>query len=354
MYCPKCGIENPDNAKVCNSCNWVLISTSTSAPNPDTKTSGLAIASFVLGILSVLFAIFTAIPAIILGIISLVKISKSAGQLKGKGFAIVGIAIPAVWLPLSLLLLLIPGLSNARRHTIYVKQMAQLLNIDTALELFKNEFGDYPPSDALDPAGKPYCGAMKLCEAMMGRDLLGFHRYSDFRRDGMNAEGTIKLYPGKPELYDQYIRKGPYLPPENANAFRLNEIFENVGPFDGNNLVICDTYAKKRRSGRTIGMPVLYYRANASTTAHDISNPDNPENIYNYKDNHALLALGVPGKKHPLFEDPTIFYKMTRNYKVTTQSIPNRADNYILLSAGYDGLYGTKDDVVNFDMGWKK
>lgn len=78
MYCPKCGAGNPDSAKVCTSCNWILISASTSAPNPDVKTSGLAIASFVLGVLSILFTIFTAIPAIILGIISLVKIGKRA------------------------------------------------------------------------------------------------------------------------------------------------------------------------------------------------------------------------------------------------------------------------------------
>ena len=30
---------------------------------------------------------------------------------------------------------------------------------------------------------------------------------------------------------------------------------------------------------------------------------------------------------------------------------PYRADSYILISAGYDGLYGTRDDICNFD--WK-
>ena len=28
---------------------------------------------------------------------------------------------------------------------------------------------------------------------------------------------------------------------------------------------------------------------------------------------------------------------------------PYRADSYILMSAGFDGLYGTKDDVFNFE-----
>jgi hypothetical protein len=30
---------------------------------------------------------------------------------------------------------------------------------------------------------------------------------------------------------------------------------------------------------------------------------------------------------------------------------PYRRDSYILISAGYDGLYGTADDVLNFE--WK-
>jgi len=343
-----------------------LKSTSTSVPNPDTKTSGLAIASFVLGILSFLFAIFTAIPAIILGIISLVKISNSAGQLKGKGFAILGIAIPAVLLPLSLLLLLIPGLSNVRRHAWEVKQMAQLHSIDVALELFNSEFDIYPPSNATDPIGRPYCGAMKLCEALMGQDLRGFHPNSMFRNNGTDKMIKV-LYPDAnnltAELYQANIkiRKGPYLPLDYANAYQLKDLFWDVGPFNRNNYIICDPFRRvtNLRTDKKIGMPILYYKADTSKRAHDINDPNNPENIYNYKDNYALLALGVPAqpdKKHPLFEDPTIFYKMTRNYRVTTRSMPNREDTYILLSAGYDGLYGTKDDIANFDIsfGWKK
>ena len=101
------------------------------------------------------------------------------------------------------------------------------------------------------------------------------------------------------------------------------------------------------------GMPILYYKANTSKTAHDINDPNNPENIYNYRDNQALLALGVPGnpdKKHPLFENPKIFYQITKNTKVSGPSRPYRVDTFILLSAGPDGLYGTKDDIANFDF----
>jgi len=54
------------------------------------KTSKLAIWSFVLGILS-LWCGVTAIPALVFGIVGLVNINQSKGQLKGAGFAIAGI-----------------------------------------------------------------------------------------------------------------------------------------------------------------------------------------------------------------------------------------------------------------------
>jgi len=103
-------------------------------------------------------------------------------------------------------------------------------------------------------------------------------------------------------------------------------------------------------------MPILYYKADKSKSSHDINNPDNPDNIYNYKDNYDLLALGVPGKprkQHPLYKDPSLFYKMTKNYRITEKSTPVNKESYIQLSAGKDGLYGTKDDIVNFELRWR-
>ncbi|MHC4309729.1 MAG: DUF4190 domain-containing protein, partial [Planctomycetota bacterium] len=55
---------------------------------PASKTSRLAIASLVLAILSPFTCYITAIPAIIMGIVVLVKIPQSRGQLKGTGLAI--------------------------------------------------------------------------------------------------------------------------------------------------------------------------------------------------------------------------------------------------------------------------
>src|SRR5207237_10899998 len=60
------------------------------------KTSGKAIASLILGITSLVCSIFTGIPALILGIISLVQIHRSHGRMQGQGLAIGGIVTGAI------------------------------------------------------------------------------------------------------------------------------------------------------------------------------------------------------------------------------------------------------------------
>ncbi len=243
-----------------------------------------------------------------------------------------------------------------RRYPIKVKQKVQFNSINTAIELFNSENNGYPPSQALDSAGQPYCGAMKLSEAMMGRDLLGFHPDSVFRADGMDATGAKQLYPIPPSKDNLTARMGTLLQLENANAYRLVDIYGSgkTNSFNANEFVLCDVYTRKMRTGYKTGMPILYYKANTSNTEHDVNNPDNPKNIYNYKDNHTLVGLGVPWKpkkQHPLFVNPKIFYMMTENWQDNTVSRPCRSDSYILISAGFDGLYGTADDICNFE--WK-
>jgi hypothetical protein len=46
--------------------------------------------------------------------------------------------------------------------------------------------------------------------------------------------------------------------------------------------------------------------------------------------------------------DKDKFYVITRDEKITSMARPMRSDSYILISAGFDGLYGTSDDVFNF------
>ena len=146
MYCQKCGTENPEGAQLCQSCNWVLASNSTVAPGPDAKTSGLAIAALVLMILSFFTFFLTAIPAIICGIVALVKIEKSNGRLKGKGLAITGIAAPAALLPLALLMgILMPALGRVRGLAQEIACGANIRVLGRAMMIYANDNdGNYP------------------------------------------------------------------------------------------------------------------------------------------------------------------------------------------------------------------
>jgi hypothetical protein len=243
---------------------------------------------------------------------------------------------------------------HVRVETFHVPQKAQLHSIEAAVELFGNESGGYPSSEANDVTGTPYCGAMKLAEATMGQDSMGVHRYSAFRADGRDRIDLAPLYTRD----TLRARLGPFLATESARVFRLVDVYGKgkTGPFPENALVLCDTYVCKRPNGKKVGMPILYYRAKSSGTKHDPNNPDDPQNIYDYRDNLALINLGVPGDPnavHPL-AGPKRFYLNTQNHMIMGTPRPYRDDSYILLSAGYDGLYGTADDIFNFEWRYRE
>ncbi|MHC4705035.1 MAG: DUF4190 domain-containing protein, partial [Planctomycetota bacterium] len=89
MQCPKCGNENPENVWICGSCRHVLRE---NVPIRS-RTSKLAIISLLLGILSLPLFVLAGIPGIITGIISIVRIGRSGGMLRGKRIAMAGVLI---------------------------------------------------------------------------------------------------------------------------------------------------------------------------------------------------------------------------------------------------------------------
>jgi type II secretory pathway pseudopilin PulG len=256
--------------------------------------------------------------------------------------------------------LLVPALNMVKRFTKRVVQKNQFHTIEVAMDIYNAEWEEYPPSEPMDEVPDPYCGAMKLAEAMVGQDLVGFNPASKFRSDGtLNGPGTELYGPSAPA--DKSARR-LYLKPENANAQKLDDLYPpgSVGSFEKENRVLCDAYPQitHRQTGRLVGMPILYYRADTSKTVHNVDNPIHQQNIYSYGDNFDFVKLKVPWDpqaEHPLGRTtgdapgPKIFYEKTWNSNITVEgNRPYRADSYILLSAGFDGLYGTDDDVFNF------
>lgn len=269
-----------------------------------------------------------------------------------------------------LISLLIPALGLVRKTAGMVKQKSQFSTIETGIESYKLDFnGDYPESTA--NAG--YCGASKLAEAMVGQDGFGFHQDSQFQADGRDLTDTIPLYWKAIEFANVDVadrktesltkRKGPYVEIDTANATKLEDIYSPSNYTDSNGgvaLVLADTFrkVKHRTTGKRIGMPILYYRANTSNIGHSFADSFSIGCTYSYSDNWSLMQLGVPfnaSLAHPILSAPggsnpeDNFYDMTQNEDFTVTDRPYRPESFILHSAGFDGLYGTEDDVFNFD-----
>ena len=157
MFCFKCGASMPEDATVCPQCAtpvqamptpppppqqsstsypastsaWLNVPPAPSQQSPQyppqaqpyrayqpAQTDGGAIASMVLGIASIVLCLsfLAGIPAIILGHISLSRIKKSMGRLKGEGMALTGLILGYISLPFILIIaaIAIPNLLRAR------------------------------------------------------------------------------------------------------------------------------------------------------------------------------------------------------------------------------------------------
>jgi type II secretory pathway pseudopilin PulG len=268
--------------------------------------------------------------------------------------------------------LLLPAIGMVRTVAKETKQKAQLSAIELALAAFKNDEGDYPPSDWVLPPnpGSDYCGAQKLAEALLGWDLLGFHPNTAWRADGLDAGGGAGSYDpaqtrdinsdGIADTFDE--RKGPYLELATTNAFRIRDLFRpaSIEALAPDTFVICDVFGAKKINivkgidsvtGQPItvnekaGAPILYYRANTSGKIIG--------DVYRVSDNDALVYIKQQddGREHPLGRPGNsyqFFYDYIRDPKINAKPWPYRPDSYILISAGADGLYGTSDDITNF------
>jgi hypothetical protein len=193
-------------------------------------------------------------------------------------------------------------------------------------------------------------------------------------------------YPDATTYNDNIKSRKMSLQLENVNAYQIRDIYDATAGgspalysgFDPNTYVLCDSYNRvtNKTTGKKIGMPILYYKADPARLGHpaptDAVADMRTRNalgqyIYNYLDNQVLIDMAMPWLSvayvHPLASAggtpegvsiagatgcPKKFYDVTRDPKVTTGDRPVRADSYILMSAGFDGEYGTKDDITNF------
>jgi len=304
--------------------------------------------------------------------------------------------------------ILLPSLSRARAQARRLKVSAQIDAIGKGLEMFRNDFNQYPDSrwgqDGIDwtgadpaiPNNMRLSGAHWLARALAGHDFQGVDSKGLVLQRGPAGLGLtpplnleqLRTDSTPPGRYSE--RKGTYL---EAPVFAKDDDitkFPNQMPqgLATGRPVVIDGY----------GFPVLYYRANpraryafsVTGTGSSVPNgsPGDALGVYNLGDNAMITGGDVDdgtktdsspgwdfagtGIKHGISEFGSInpsnidstTVPNTHKGKTFTNFLHNESahetgrtvrpynpETFILLSAGADGIFGTEDDVSNFKPG---
>ncbi|UCC69576.1 MAG: DUF4190 domain-containing protein [Armatimonadota bacterium] len=221
MLCPKCGKEIPESTPYCAYCGEQFAQSAPPLPPvPRPRTSGLAIASLILGILGGF--VVTALLGLIFGIIALVQIGRSQGRLRGQGLAIAGTVISGLGILLVPILaaMVFPVFARARASARKAICLSNVKNISVALQMYMADYdGRLPDADdwcgnlqeylknydvLLCPAAKDLDCAYAYSSDLSGADLASFYDPPTtiviFESDlGWNASGLPQdLLPPEP------------------------------------------------------------------------------------------------------------------------------------------------------------
>ncbi|MCK5174909.1 MAG: prepilin-type N-terminal cleavage/methylation domain-containing protein [Planctomycetes bacterium] len=307
-----------------------------------------------------------------------------------RGFTLIELLVVVAVIAL-LVGLLSSGMSRVVRLSKNLKQKSIFHGIETGLELFSKDFGGYPDSGEIKDSSNDnfVCGAHHLAEALIGRDERGF----DPRSKWYAPESDQKVYAntdkGSPAADIQASlnrRKQPYIELRDTPVLLISDLYEDTRKLFSEDSgkqarVLTDVFARRIMVGTNslrVGTPILYFKANTSSrlfrddddpaTAKDESDMDLW--IYDFKDNREVVHLGPldpdpVGAKHfpdpdtpPVLGPPEIFYERITNPNISllkqqgppgTYYKPYNPKTFILLSAGHDGIFGTRDDVSNFN-----
>ncbi len=307
--------------------------------------------------------------------------------MKRKGFTLVEL-LTVIAIIVLLISILVPVVSRARRQAKEAAVQAQLHAIEVGLEMFHTDFGFYPSSTPEDPTGSndpshstgsayTIQGAHRLALALMGRDKLGCPGDASGHPDSITGiyytdDGTFsgsEYDPSDTEWGNPAYktpRKGPYINPERFLIIAdetLDLGTNNTNPPDDYLWLICDKFNKPKTpiDGNYSNYSlILYYAANTrgqflsdqdSSGQPDDTSSDGSQ-IYYWEDNYRLTNnrwKDWDGNSGYNEADFFIFINDS-SAKIGNYYMPHNKDTYLLISPGFDGIYGTDDDIVN----WQK
>jgi prepilin-type processing-associated H-X9-DG protein len=168
------------------------------APAP-AKTSGMAIASLVCGVLG--FCGITALVGLILGVISLVKINKSGGRLSGQGLAIAGICVSAFMMLMAIPMMaamLLPALARAKEKAESITCVNNMKQLALAVKIYSADHNDQiPPAATWCDAIQANVGSPKVftCPTQAGqRCAYAFNQKLDGKKEGEINPQTVLLF----------------------------------------------------------------------------------------------------------------------------------------------------------------
>lgn len=325
------------------------------------------------------------------------------GARRGGAFTIIELLVVVAIIVL-LIGLLVPSLSAARAHARNVRTRATLKSVADGLEMFVGEnpedtrrTGGYPPSEAAEDEAETgtqlIFGAQWMVRYLVGKDLKGYvpkrHVPADLLTPPPPAGWAQKNWYDDPEnnYVSQVPRAGPYLQPDGLT---LEEPSKLPGapetPPPG-----CDARTLRQLVALDAwGYPILYYAANARYAdrpdATIASREGTRPGIYTMKDNALFTGMKEGSPVYPAWDlnlfggderyrlaefgtdPPTVaslkaaaaagqthifpYYVLSKNVWESSgqqSAVPYRKSAYLLITAGRDGIYGTKDDVTNFE-----
>jgi type II secretory pathway pseudopilin PulG len=294
------------------------------------------------------------------------------------GFTIIEL-LTVIAVIILILSMIVPGINYAKKIAKAVNVKAQIKGLGEGVEAFYGDYQYYPPSDRTRRQGSSSaaytCGSQKMTEALVGLDLHGYDPQSSFDLETTMANSRVyaQTSPEREKSLDRrkemFVTPGQDMLAVDVNSANPSGLYTNWGDLYATatgykvGRLLCDAMKVKEVPnplGGTMraGTPFLYYKANTDTKEFTKTNATG--NIYNYLDNQDLLALApLSGDvaRHAWYTGDTgaarelgmaAFYEAITNPAITTSQRPYNMTSFIIISAGYDGVFGTKDDIANY------